>query len=91
MWPSKRREKKAVTDIQGCEHSDLVETVVYRTANSRLKENGPRAVAGELVDRTVVYGATRISRADFLAQHDDDGYRLAWKARDTESYLFVRS
>jgi putative methyltransferase (TIGR04325 family) len=59
--------------------------------SSRLTENGPGSVPSGLVDRTVVYDATRIPRADFLAQHTDAGYRLAWKARDTESYLFIRS
>jgi hypothetical protein len=47
MWLSKWREKKAVNDIQGYEHSDLVERTNW--------------------------------------------HRLAWKTRDTESYLFVRS
>jgi putative methyltransferase (TIGR04325 family) len=58
---------------------------------SRLRENGPGFAPEGLVDRDVTYHATRIARDDFLNAHLDAGYRLAWKARDTESYLFARS
>jgi hypothetical protein len=39
----------------------------------------------------VTYTATRMPRADFLAAHRNAGYRLAWKAKDTNSFLFLAS
>ncbi len=58
--------------------------------SSRLKENGPGLVPDGLLDRPVIYDATRIVRSDFLAAHRQAGYHLAWKARGTDSYLFIR-
>jgi putative methyltransferase (TIGR04325 family) len=61
------------------------------TQTSRLKDNGPGALPDGVPDRKVTYQATRLARSAFLAVHARAGYRLAWKARDTDSYLFLSS
>lgn len=58
---------------------------------SRLKDNGPGALPAGVADRKVAYRATRILRDAFLVAHGKAGYRLAWKARDTDSFLFLRA
>jgi putative methyltransferase (TIGR04325 family) len=58
---------------------------------SRLRDNGPGPLLEGLVDRKVTYTATRMPRTDFLAAHRTAGYRLAWKAKDTDSFLFLAS
>jgi putative methyltransferase (TIGR04325 family) len=59
--------------------------------SSRLRDNGPGELPIGIPDRKVSYRATRIERAAFLEAHRRGGYRLAWKARDTDSYLFARA
>lgn len=57
---------------------------------SRLKDNGPGPLPEGVADRAVSYPATRLPRAEFLAAHERAGYRLAWKARETHAFLFLR-
>lgn len=58
---------------------------------SRLRDNGPGELPIGTPDRKVSYRATRIERAAFLEAHRRGGYHLAWKARDSNSYLFARA
>jgi putative methyltransferase (TIGR04325 family) len=68
----------------------LAERREHFTQRSRLRENGPGFAPEGLIDRDVTYRATRVARADFLNAHIGRGYRLAWKTRETETYLFAR-
>ncbi|MGH6977148.1 MAG: hypothetical protein ACREED_08995, partial [Stellaceae bacterium] len=57
---------------------------------SRLKDNGPGPLPEGIADRAISYPAIRLPRSAFLAAHERAGYRLAWKARDTDAFLFLR-
>jgi len=57
---------------------------------SRLKDNGPGPLPEGIADRAVSYSAIRLPHAAFLAAHERAGYGLAWKARDTHTFLFRR-
>jgi putative methyltransferase (TIGR04325 family) len=57
---------------------------------SRLRDNGPGPLLEGIPDRKVTYTGTHIGRGDFLARHQRAAYRLAWKAKDTDSFLFSR-
>lgn len=57
---------------------------------SRLKDNGPGPMPEGIADRAMSYSAIRLPHAAFLAAHERAGYRLAWKARNTYAFLFLR-
>ncbi len=57
---------------------------------SRLRDNGPGPLPADISDREISYTAIRVARSAFLQAHGDAGYRLAWKAADTASFLFLR-
>jgi putative methyltransferase (TIGR04325 family) len=59
------------------------------TQISRLRDNGPGDLPDGVRDCKVSYQATRLPREAFLAAHAQAGYRLAWKARESDSYLFL--
>jgi putative methyltransferase (TIGR04325 family) len=56
---------------------------------SRLRDNGPGPLPAGINDRPVTYTATRMPKIDFLAAHQRAGYRLAWKASESDSFLFL--
>lgn len=58
---------------------------------SRLKDNGPGPLPDGIADRAVSYSAIRLPCAAFLAAHERAGYNLAWKARDTDAFLFLHA
>ncbi len=57
---------------------------------SRLRDNGPGPLPADIADRDIGYAGIRVARSAFLQAHDNAGYRLAWKAAETASFLFVR-
>jgi len=58
---------------------------------SRLADNGPGPLPPGIADRPIAYKATRLARGDFLAVHEQAGYRLVWQGRDTNSFLYART
>lgn len=57
---------------------------------SRLCDNGPGPLPIGIPDRKVTYQATQLPRGEFLRIHQHEGYRLAWKARESDTFLFVK-
>lgn len=60
------------------------------TQTSRLRDNGPGPLPGDIADREISYTGIRVARSAFLQAHRDAGYRLAWKAAENDSFLFLR-
>lgn len=60
------------------------------TQVSRLRDNGPGPLPADIADRDISYEGIRVARRAFLAAHVDAGYRLAWKATATDSFLFLK-
>lgn len=60
------------------------------TQISRLRDNGPGPLPADIADRDISYAGIRIARRAFLQAHSDAGYRLAWKAAETASFLFTK-
>jgi putative methyltransferase (TIGR04325 family) len=60
------------------------------TQISRLRDNGPGPLPADIVDRDISYAGIRVARSAFLQAHSDAGYRLAWKAAETDSFLFLK-
>ena len=56
---------------------------------SQLRDNGPGPLHENVRDRKVVYTATRFPKADFMSAHLRAGYRLAWKADSSSSFIFL--
>jgi putative methyltransferase (TIGR04325 family) len=57
---------------------------------SRLRDNGPGPLPPDIADREISYTGIHIARTAFLRAHSDAGYRLAWKAAEAASFLFVK-
>jgi hypothetical protein len=55
---------------------------------SRLADNGPGPLPPGFSDAGA---GTRLARGDFDDWHELAGYRLAWKAKETQSFIFNRS
>lgn len=60
------------------------------TQISRLRDNGPGPLPADCADREIKYTGIRVARSAFLQAHSDAGYRLAWKAAETASFLFLK-
>jgi putative methyltransferase (TIGR04325 family) len=60
------------------------------TQISRLRDNGPGPLPADIADRDISYAGIRVARNAFLEAHSAAGYRLAWKAAETDSFLFVK-
>ena len=57
---------------------------------SRLRDNGPGPLPPGVADRSVIYSGIRVARGTFLDAHRAAGYRLVWKAAETDSFLFAK-
>jgi putative methyltransferase (TIGR04325 family) len=60
------------------------------TQISRLRDNGPGPLPPDIADREINYTGIRVARTAFLRVHSDASYRLAWKAAEATSFLFVK-
>lgn len=60
------------------------------TQISRLRDNGPGPLPADIDDREISYNGIRVARRFFLETHREAGYRLAWKAAETASFLFFK-
>lgn len=58
------------------------------TQISRLRDNGPGALPDGVRASKVSYRAPRLRCDAFFAAHARAGYRRAWNARHSDSYLF---
>lgn len=58
--------------------------------SSFLRDNGPGPLPPGIADRTVTYTAIKMRRGEFIGMHQNFGYRLAWKAKESDTYLFFK-
>jgi putative methyltransferase (TIGR04325 family) len=68
----------------------LAEKREHFTQRSRLRDNGPGPIPADIADREIGYAGIRVARSTFLQAHTDTGYRLVWKAAETDSFLFLK-